>query len=93
MSREIRFGEYLNKVSVQHNSIDYNQLTSTPERDGNGNLIPIKPTMLKFSAVDIYQLLKPYFGVRIVEQMKAVIPLGLYLALFQVLMLRQGVAD
>ncbi|MBT4574247.1 MAG: DUF1538 domain-containing protein, partial [Thiotrichales bacterium] len=46
-----------------------------------------------FSAVDIYQLLKPYFGVRIVEQMKAVIPLGLYLALFQVLMLRQGVAD
>jgi hypothetical protein len=78
---------------VQHNSIDYNQLTSTPERDGNGNLIPIKPTMLKFSAVDIYQLLKPYFGVRIVEQMKAVIPLGLYLALFQVLMLRQGVAD
>ncbi|MBT3347186.1 MAG: DUF1538 domain-containing protein [Thiotrichales bacterium] len=93
MSREICFGEYLNKVSVQHNSIDYNQLTSTPERDGNGNLIPIKPTMLKFSAVDIYQLLKPYFGVRIVEQMKAVIPLGLYLALFQVLMLRQGVAD
>ena len=93
MASQIRFGDYLSKVSVQHNEINYNQLTPTPERDSDGQLIPIKPKKLSFTPVDIYRLLKPYISVRIMEQVQAVVPLGLYLALFQILMLRENVQD
>ncbi|HIJ22289.1 MAG: DUF1538 domain-containing protein [Gammaproteobacteria bacterium] len=93
MASQIRFGDYLSKVSVQHNKINYNQLTPKPEKDSNGKLIPIHPKKLTFTPVDIVRLLKPYLGVRIMEQLQAVIPLGLYLALFQILMLRQDVTD
>ncbi len=93
MASQIRFGDYLSKVSVQHNTINYNQLTPTPERDSDGQLIPIHPKKLSFTPVDIYRLLKPYLSVRIMEQVQAVVPLGLYLALFQILMLRENVQD
>ncbi|MBT3196208.1 MAG: DUF1538 domain-containing protein [Gammaproteobacteria bacterium] len=93
MASQIRFGEYLSKVSVQHNKINYNQLTPKPERDAEGKLIPIHPKKLTFTPLDVVRLLKPYLGVRIMEQLQAVIPLGLYLALFQILMLRQDVTD
>jgi hypothetical protein len=42
---------------------------------------------------DVYRLVQPYVTVRFVEQMKAVVPLALYLALFQLLVLRQSVGD
>ena len=93
MASQIRFGDYLSKVSVQHNTINYNQLTPTPERDSDGQLIPIQPKKLSFTPVDIYRLLKPYISVRVMEQVQAVVPLGLYLALFQILMLRENVQD
>jgi hypothetical protein len=38
-------------------------------------------------------LLRPYVSVRLMDQVKAVVPLALYLALFQILILRQLVAD
>ncbi len=93
MASQIRFGDYLSKVSVQHNTLNYNQLTPTPERDSEGKLIPIQPKKLTFTPVDIYRLLKPYISVRVMEQVQAVVPLGLYLALFQILMLRENVQD
>ncbi len=93
MASQIRFGDYLSKVSVQHNTINYNQLTPTPERDSDGQLVPIQPKKLTFTPVDVYRLLKPYISVRVMEQVQAVVPLGLYLALFQILMLRENVQD
>ncbi len=93
MANEIRFGEYLSKVTVQHNEINYNQLTPTPEHDAEGNLIPIQSKKLTFTPIDIYRLLQPYISVRVMEQVQAVVPLGLYLALFQILMLRENVQD
>ena len=39
------------------------------------------------------RLLQPYVSVRFMEQVKAVVPLALYLALFQILFLRQMVED
>lgn len=93
MEKQVRFGDYLGEIAIQHNEINYNQLTPTPERDASGKIIPIQASKLTFTGLDIYRLLAPYFNVRIMEQLKAVVPLGLYLALFQILMLRQGVAD
>jgi hypothetical protein len=37
--------------------------------------------------------LAPYFNVRLLEQVKAVFPLAIYLALFQILILRQSVQE
>nr|MCS5598136.1 DUF1538 domain-containing protein [Rhodospirillales bacterium] len=42
---------------------------------------------------DIYNLLAPYFNIRLIEQVKAVFPLAIYLVLFQVLILRQPIQE
>jgi hypothetical protein len=39
------------------------------------------------------KILKPYFSVRFMDQVKAVVPLAAYLALFQILFLRHLVED
>ena len=43
--------------------------------------------------IDIHRLLTPYVGVRVIDQVRTVVPLALYLMLFQILILRQGVSD
>ncbi|MBC8282619.1 MAG: DUF1538 domain-containing protein, partial [Nitrospinae bacterium] len=48
---------------------------------------------LELRNIDIYRLLGPYVGTRLVNQVKAVVPLAAYLFLFQILILRQGVLD
>jgi hypothetical protein len=49
-------------------------------------------TQIQVGATEAAALLRPYLSPRFMEQAKAVVPLALYLALFQILMLRQGVA-
>ena len=39
--------------------------------------------------IDIYRVLGPYAGLRLLNQVKAVVPLAAYLFLFQVFILRQ----
>jgi hypothetical protein len=41
----------------------------------------------------MYRLLGPYVGLRLMSQIKAVVPLVVYLILFQVLILRQNIVD
>jgi hypothetical protein len=48
---------------------------------------------LQVSGKDVYRILAPYTSIRFVDQAKAVVPLALYLMLFQIFILRQGVAD
>jgi hypothetical protein len=43
--------------------------------------------------VDVYRILQPYISVRLQEQIKAVVPLALYLVLFQLLILKQNITD
>lgn len=47
----------------------------------------------KIRPIDAYRLIRPYLQSKITEQLKAVLPLAVYLALFQILILRQSVAD
>jgi len=48
---------------------------------------------VKVRPLDVYRLLRPYLTVRVAEQLRAVVPLAIYLMLFQLLILRQGVID
>ncbi len=83
--KEIRYGDFVKEISVNHTEISYNQLAP------KGGAKP--PSRIKLSGLDIYRLVTPYVSVRFFEQVKALLPLALYLVLFQILMLRQGVED
>jgi hypothetical protein len=84
METQIRFGSYVREVTLRQRQVSFNQLVAeTPEA---AERIHVRTTQ----AVD---LLKPYVTPRFMEQAKAVVPLAIYLVLFQLLLLRQGVAN
>ncbi len=93
MQREIRFGNFVREIRANQYSISYNDLAPKPQLDPEGKEIPFKPEKLQLRGMDVYRLLTPYVGVRLTNQIKAVVPLALYLALFQILILRQAVWD
>ena len=84
----LRYSSVLRSNAVRHREISYNQLTPKPVR---GKKDSLKPQRLRLGFEQTMALLMPYSGVRVLEQMKAVIPLALYLVLFQLIILRQPV--
>jgi len=95
MTNQYRFGEYQQKLGVGHNEISFSKLKPELKTDADGNIIAVDESKLqvKLTAGETVQLLRPYVSVRFMEQVKAVVPLGLYLLLFQILILRQLDAD
>jgi hypothetical protein len=91
MAKNIRFGEYVQAVTVDSDSISYSKLIPKPKLDKNGKEIPMKPEKMQLAGSDIYNLLQPYISVRFMEQLNAVVPLAVYLALFQILVLQRTV--
>jgi hypothetical protein len=91
MAKNIRFGDYVQAVTVDSDSISYSKLIPKPKLDKNGKEIPMKPEKMQLAGSDIYNLLQPYISVRFMEQLKAVVPLAIYLALFQMLVLQRSV--
>ncbi len=91
--RHIRYGDFTRELSLEQLSVSYCDLTPTPEYDEAGELIPHQPQALRLTPLNVYRLLTPYVSVRLFEQIRAVVPLALYLILFQLLILRQVVAD
>ncbi len=93
MPSGIRYGHFLREITLKQRSISYNNLTPKLQRDEQGREIPYHPPKLQLRPIDIYRLLTPYVSVRLVSQIKAVVPLAAYLFLFQILILRQSVLD
>lgn len=93
MAKNVRFGEYLQSVTVDSSSVAYSKLLPKPQFDAQGREIPQKITKLNMSGVDIVNLLQPYLSTRFMEQVRAVVPLAVFLALFQWLILQRTVAD
>ncbi len=89
MSKHFRFGDFQHELGTGHHEISFNKLKPTPELDADGNLIPQPEPRVKLSGSEIYQLFQPYLSVRLMEQLRAVVPLAAYLLLFQILILRQ----
>jgi len=83
----MRYSDYLNKVNVRHRTVNYNLLTSK-SKSGTGSLAPPK---IDLSAKQAFDLLAPYCSSRIMEQVKAVVPLAAYLMIFQILVLRHPI--
>ncbi len=84
-NKSIRYGDFLKEVAVNHVRVSYNDLAPK-----EGKRLPQR---IKLRSIDIYRLLTPYVSVRFMEQFKAVVPLALYMVLFQIFILRQPVAE
>ncbi len=78
----VKYSEYLDAVAVKHRTLSYNSIA--PKREpGSSRALP----RIKLSFSEVAELLAPYCGVRILEQLKAVVPLAAYLMLFQLIVL------
>ena len=93
MPREIRFGAFVREINARHKYLSYNRVTPKPKLDRQGNEIPYRAPKIRLRSVDAFRLIKPYVSVRLRDQMRAVIPLALYLILFQLIVLRTDVTD
>ncbi len=87
-------GDYLRAIGAGRRELSYNAVMPPVRRDAQGRPVPPPaPGPIRLHPDEIAQLLRPYVSVRFMDQVKAVVPLALYLALFQVLILRQLVDD
>jgi len=73
--------------------VNLNDLYPPPEVDADGNRVPTAIARPRLEAREKWRLLQPFISARFMDQLKAVIPLAAYLALFQILVLRQLVDD
>jgi hypothetical protein len=88
-----RYGAYVREVSLKQQQISFNQIAPSIEKDAQGNDLPYHPPKIQLRSLDIVRLIKPYISVRLNEQIKAVVPLAIYLALFQLFILKQNISD
>lgn len=93
MSQKIRFGDLVREFTLQQKQISYNDVVPKPKKDSKGRDIPYRPPRLHLKSNDVYRILAPYFNIRFLGQVKTVVPLAVYLVLFQLFILRQNVAD
>ena len=93
MPKEIRFGAFVREVNSRHRYLSYNHVTPKLDYDNNGEPIPVRVQPYKLRSALAMRLIQPYIGIRLVDQMRAVLPLALYLVLFQIVVLRSDVAD
>ena len=75
----LRYGEFLSTVRVKQRRLSYNQVYAAA---------PSGKRARRLRLIDLHRLLTPYVSVRFFEQVRAVVPLTLFLALFQVAALR-----
>jgi len=93
VTERISFSRFVRESSVHTDRISYNDMAPPVERDAAGNEIPYQPQALTVGSGDIYRLLQPYVSVRFLDQFKAVMPLAIYLVLFQLFILKQSIQD
>jgi hypothetical protein len=84
----MHYSQFLRETALQHQTVSYNFLTPKPVE---GDPDSLKPKRIGITPMRAVELLGPYSYVRVMEQIKAVVPLAAYLILFQVLVLRQPV--
>ena len=82
--RYLRYGEFLSAVRVKQRRVSYKEIHDAA--GGGQHSRRLRP-------IDVHRLLTPYVSVRFMEQLRAVMPLALFLALFQIAALRTDVQE
>jgi hypothetical protein len=94
MAEKIRFRDLQQAWGVGRTfEASLNDLYPQPQADADGNYLPTAIERPQLSRREKQRLLQPYVSARLKGQLKAVVPLAVYLALFLILVLRQLVAD
>lgn len=94
MSEKYRFRDLQQAWGVGRTfEVSLNDLYPDPEVDADGRPLPTGIKRPRLSRREKQRLLQPYISTRLKGQLKAVVPLAVYLALFLILVLRQLVAD
>lgn len=88
MPTTLRYGDYLQALGAGRRELPFRELVAPREPGAPG-----RPVVLRLEPAEVVALLRPYLSVRFLEQFKAVVPLALYLALFQLVILRQLIDD
>ncbi|MEX2200207.1 MAG: DUF1538 domain-containing protein [Dongiaceae bacterium] len=91
--KRARFGDFQREAALRQRQVSYNELTPSAAQIEAGQSAQSKPGRLRLRKIDVYRLLAPYVSVRFWAQVRAVVPLAVYLALFQLVVLRQQVDD
>ena len=89
----IRFGDYIQAMYVDMQKVPYQELMPEPLFDRHGNEYPQPVPKMKLGGGDVVKILQPYLSTRFIDQARAVVPLAIYLALFQYMVLRTPVMD
>jgi hypothetical protein len=91
---QVRYADYLRAIGAGRRELSFNAIVPSEGCDARGRPLP-KPATgpIRLHPDEILRLLQPYVSVRFLDQLKAVAPLALYLALFQILILRQLIDD
>jgi hypothetical protein len=84
LKKTIRYGEYLGAVRARQHLIDFNKVIAADHEPAR------RRQQLRLR--DIYRVLSPYVSVRFIEQCKCVVPLALFLALFDAVVLESTIA-
>jgi hypothetical protein len=80
--RVVRFGDYLRAINLSMHEVRYSELPA-----------PAASAKVSLRPIDTFRIVSPFFFVRAREQMRAVIPLGLYLVAFQWGVLKLPIAN
>ena len=92
-NKTIRYGDYIQAMSVDSHKIPYIELMPEPLFDRHGNEYPQPVPKIKIGGGEVVKLLQPYISTRFMDQARAVVPLAAYLGLFQYIVLQTPVID
>ena len=89
----MRFGDFIQAMSVDSQRVPFQELMPEPLFDRNGKEYPQPVPKMKLGGGEVVKILQPYLSTRFMDQARAVVPLALYLGLFQYLVLQTPVMD
>ena len=89
----MRFGDFIQAMSVDSQRVPFQELMPEPLFDRNGKEYPQPVPKMKLGGGEVVKILQPYLSTRFMDQARAVVPLALYLGLFQYLVLKTPVMD
>ncbi len=89
----IRYADFIHGSGGGPSHISFNAFAPDIDYAADGRALPHQPRPLRLRPREVGRVLQPYVSVRFRDQARAVVPLAVYLALFQILILRQLVED
>ena len=93
MADHYRFADFTRAHGAGALHVSCNDLFPAIERGADGQLLSYTPPPIRLSPAEVTRVLQPYVSTRFMDQVRAVVPLGVYLGLFQILILRHAVEN